>query len=89
MTWAHWLVILLFLIGLALAESLRNQEQAATNKEETNEHRNTYRSGYIPSRHQSPAHQNYQPKATVGSKKPQTSHTNPAAHHRRHTTEKN
>ena len=89
MTWAHWLVLLLFLIGLGVAESLRNQERAAANKEETNEQRNTYRSGYIPSRHKSPAHPSVRQKLSAESSHREAAPTNTSTYHRRHTTSEN
>jgi hypothetical protein len=49
--------MILFLIGIAIGESLRIEEQRTATKEENNGRRNTYRSGYIPSRNNRTAHQ--------------------------------
>jgi hypothetical protein len=49
MTWAHWLVMILFLIGIAIGESLRIEEHKTAIKEETNAKRHSYRCGFIPS----------------------------------------
>lgn len=88
MTWAHWLVLLLFLIGIAVGESLRNQERTAANKEDNNGHRNTYRSGYIPSRNQPAAHPGHAKNSASRGRQPEAARIRKPADYHRHTTEK-
>jgi len=72
MTWAHWLVMLLFLAALPIVESLRDEERAAANKEDNNGLRNTYRSGYIPSGYKPAARQSTRPQPPTAPNQRQT-----------------